>query len=70
LVKGGSRLDGIIFGLFALSIVLLFGAVYNALSIKRPGFYPPKKVLKRRAVLLAVVGGAGILLGYFLSAMN
>lgn len=63
-------MDGIIFGLFALSIVLLFGAVYNTLSIKRPGFYPPKKVLKRRAVLLAVVGGAGILLGYFLSVMN
>jgi hypothetical protein len=63
-------LDGIIFGLFALSIVLFFGAIYHILSLKKPGFYPPKKVLKKRAVLLAISGGIGVLLALFLSSFN
>ncbi|WP_449620547.1 hypothetical protein [Robertmurraya sp. Marseille-Q9965] len=52
-----------IFGLFAASVVLLFGAIYNFLSLKKPGFYPPKRVLKRRATLLACIAVVCILLG-------
>ncbi|RTR31549.1 hypothetical protein EKG37_11130 [Robertmurraya yapensis] len=56
-----------IFGLFAASVVLLFGAIYNFLSLKKPGFYPPKRVLKKRAVLLASIAVVCILLGWIVS---
>ncbi|MEC1524070.1 hypothetical protein P9D43_18890 [Neobacillus niacini] len=44
--------------LFLLSIVLFISAFWNALALKRPGFYPPKQVLKKRAASLA---GAGVI---------
>ncbi len=47
--------------LYLLSILLFIGSVWNILSINRPGFYPPKQVLKNRATKLAK-GGAFILL--------
>jgi hypothetical protein len=46
--------------LFLLSILLFAGAIWNALGLKRPGFYPPKQVLKKRAAVLA--GGGVIIL--------
>jgi hypothetical protein len=46
--------------LFLLSILLFVGAIWNALALKRPGFYPPKQVLKKRAA--ASVGGGVIVL--------
>ncbi|WP_045519867.1 hypothetical protein [Neobacillus niacini] len=46
--------------LFLLSILLFAGAIWNTLALKRPGFYPPKQVLKKRASALA--GGGGIIL--------
>jgi hypothetical protein len=46
--------------LFLLSILLFAGAIWNALALKRPGFYPPKQVLKKRAA--ASVGGGVIVL--------
>ena len=46
--------------LFLLSVLLFVGAIWNTLALKRPGFYPPKQVLKKRASALA--GGGGILL--------
>jgi hypothetical protein len=63
-------LDGVIFGLFTLSMVLIFGAVYNTMSIKKPGFYPPKQVLKRRAFTLALAGLIFLLLGMFVTALR
>jgi hypothetical protein len=69
-MKEGTEMDGIIFGLFALSAVLLFGAFYNTISLKKPGFYPPKKILKKRAALLAASGFLGFLLGMFLSMIQ
>ncbi|TKC20093.1 hypothetical protein FA727_00970 [Robertmurraya kyonggiensis] len=53
-----------IFGLIAASVVLLFGAVYNFMSLKKPGFYPPKRLLKKRAALLASIAVVCILLGW------
>ena len=46
--------------LFLLSVLLFIGAVWNTLAVKRPGFYPPKQILKKRA--LALAGGGGIIL--------
>ncbi|MGG0719213.1 hypothetical protein ABE096_16680 [Robertmurraya massiliosenegalensis] len=63
-------MDGVIFGLFTLSMVLVFGAIYNTLSIKKPGFYPPKKVLKRRALALGVVAIICLFLGMFVAALK
>jgi len=46
--------------LFLLSVLLFIGAIWNTLAVKRPGFYPPKQILKKRA--LALAGGGGIFL--------
>ncbi|WP_077211104.1 hypothetical protein [Bacillus dakarensis] len=47
---------GLTFGLFAFSTVLFLGAFYHIISITKPGFYPPKKILKKRAGGLAFGG--------------
>ncbi|MDQ1004200.1 hypothetical protein QFZ28_004600 [Neobacillus niacini] len=44
--------------LFLLSILLFAGAIWNALALIKPGFYPPKQVLKKRAAALA---GGGVI---------
>jgi hypothetical protein len=54
--------------LFLLSILLLAGAIWNALALKRPGFYPPKQVLKKRAAALAGVGVIILLVSVILSS--
>ncbi|NYE05579.1 hypothetical protein F4694_002332 [Bacillus niacini] len=54
--------------LFLLSILLFFGAIWNALALKRPGFYPPKQVLKKRAAALAGGGAIFLLLTIILSS--
>jgi len=38
---------------FVLSAFLLFGTLKNLVELKRPGVYPPKQVLKKRAAGLA-----------------
>ncbi|MDF2787760.1 MAG: hypothetical protein K0S80_858 [Neobacillus sp.] len=53
--------------LFFLSILLFAGAIWNALALKRPGFYPPKQVLKKRAAALAGVGVIILLVSVILS---
>ncbi|AYA74994.1 hypothetical protein DOE78_05910 [Bacillus sp. Y1] len=45
--------------LFLISIICLVAAVFYILSLMKPGFYPPKKLLKKRAGALL---GTGILL--------
>ena len=54
--------------LFLLSILLFVGAIWNALALKRPGFYPPKQVLKKRAAALAGVGVIILLVSVILSS--
>lgn len=44
--------------LFLLCLLLFVGSIWNILALKRPGFYPPKQVLKKRASVLA---GGGVL---------
>lgn len=45
---------------FLISIVFFAGAVHNLLALKKPGMYPPKALLRKRAGSLA--GGGAILL--------
>lgn len=61
--KGGGRLSGAAAGIFALSVVLFLGGIHFFLSIKKPGVYPPKYVLKKRAAALAAGGAFLFLLG-------
>ncbi|WP_342430185.1 hypothetical protein [Neobacillus sp. FSL H8-0543] len=46
--------------LFLISFLLFLGTIRYLLAIKRPGVFPPKQVLKKRASALA--GGGGIFL--------
>lgn len=41
---------------FLGGIIFLVIALYYLLSIKKPGFYPPQHLLKRRAFVLTVCG--------------
>ncbi|AIE59253.1 hypothetical protein [Bacillus methanolicus] len=59
-------MDGIIFGFFVLSAVLLIGTVLNLIATKKPGIYPPKYILKKRAGILAAGGIAVLFLGILL----
>ncbi|MFP7295713.1 hypothetical protein [Neobacillus niacini] len=61
-------MNSIISLLFLLSILLLAVAIWNALALKRPGFYPPKKVLKKRASALAGTGGIMLIVTIILSS--
>jgi hypothetical protein len=54
--------------LFLLSILFFTGAIWNALALKRPGFYPPKQVLKKRATALAGGGVVFLLVSMIFSS--
>lgn len=45
---------------FLISIVFFAGSIHNLLELKKPGMYPPKALLRKRAGSLA--GGGAILL--------
>ncbi|MGM0841199.1 MAG: hypothetical protein ACQEWE_10745 [Bacillota bacterium] len=59
-------MDGIIFGFFALCAVLFLSMVYNFISIQRPGMYPPKSILKKRAAIMGSGGVITFLIGVLL----
>lgn len=44
-------LSGAAAGIFALSVVLFLGGIHFFFSIKKPGVYPPKYVLKKGRLL-------------------
>lgn len=54
--------------LFLLSVLLFIGAIWNTLAVKRPGFYPPKQILKKRALALAGGGGVFLVAAFILSS--
>ena len=68
--KGGERLSGAAAGIFALSVVLFLGGIHFFLSIKKPGVYPPKYVLKKRAAALAAAGALLFLLGMIVGSFQ
>ncbi|WP_174730604.1 hypothetical protein [Mesobacillus harenae] len=59
-------MDGVIFGLFALSFILYYGMCHYILASNRPGIYPPKTLLKKRAKALAAGGTIVLLLAAFI----
>ncbi|GLB58803.1 hypothetical protein NCCP133_09360 [Cytobacillus sp. NCCP-133] len=57
-------------GLFAFSVVLFLGGIHFLLSIKKPGVYPPKYVLKKRAAALAAGGAVLFLLALIVGSFQ
>lgn len=53
--------------LFFISAILFFGTIHFWLAYKRPGVYPPKQVMKSRALTLAGAGGVLFLIGSMIS---
>lgn len=49
--------------LFTIGVGLIIGGVYFLLAIKKPGVFPPKYILKKRAVALTAIGTALLILG-------
>jgi hypothetical protein len=52
---------------FILSAILFLGAVKFFVDLQRPGVFPPKQVLKKRAGTLAAGGGICLLIGLLFS---
>jgi len=59
-------MEGIVFGIFAISFILFFGTFHYLLATKRPGVYPPKPLLKKRAFVLGIGGIFFFIIGLFL----
>lgn len=49
--------------LITLGFILIIGSVYFILAIIKPGVYPPKYILKKRAVTLGAIGTVLLILG-------
>ncbi len=52
---------------FILSAILFLVTIKYLGDLKRPGVYPPKQVIKKRAAVLAGAGGIGLLVAFLLS---
>ena len=52
---------------FIISAILLFGTLKNLFELKRPGVYPPKQVLKKRAAGLTGFACISLLVALLLS---
>lgn len=52
---------------FFLGVILLIGMLYYIASYRKPGIYPPKKILKQRAVTLGVAGIIFIIIGILIN---
>jgi hypothetical protein len=57
---------GMIFGLFALGILLLFGMINTIRVGQRTASYPPKYVLKKRTALFGASAAGVFLLAFIL----
>ena len=56
--------------LFIISSICFIGVIYNLLALKKPGMYPPKQILRKRASSLAGGGALFLLMGIiFLSLL-
>ncbi len=56
--------------LFFISSILFFGTIHYWIAYKKPGVYPPKPVLRNKALTLAAAGavllGVGSMISYFI----
>ncbi|MEH7436311.1 hypothetical protein V7182_02350 [Neobacillus drentensis] len=55
---------------FILSAILLLGTIKHFLDISKPGVYPPKQVIKKRAAALAGGGIVCLLVALMLSYLS
>jgi hypothetical protein len=55
---------------FALSILSFLASIHFLASIKKPGVYPPKYILKRRSVTMAAGGLLFFLIGCIISLFH
>lgn len=51
---------------FTIGALLMVGGVYFIGAMRKPGVYPPKYILKRRATSLLLMGVSFFLLGLFI----
>ncbi|MBO0961337.1 hypothetical protein J1P26_16655 [Neobacillus sp. MM2021_6] len=56
--------------LFIVSAILFLGSSKYLFDLKRPGVYPPKQIIKKRAAALAGVGGIFLLVALLLSIIS
>jgi hypothetical protein len=49
--------------LFIASFIFFVGVIHNLLGLKKPGIYPPKQLLRKRAGSLAVGAVFFLLIG-------
>lgn len=59
-------MEGIIFGLFALSFILLISMIHHIRSIWRPGISMSRPLLIKRARALGIAGGFILLIAILL----
>ncbi|WP_394233253.1 hypothetical protein [Niallia oryzisoli] len=55
---------------FSLSILSFLASIYFVTSIKKPGVYPPKYILKRRSATMAAGGLLFFLIGCIISLFH
>lgn len=55
---------------FIISAILLLGTIKYLLDVTKPGVYPPKQVLKKRASVLAGGGVVCLLFAILLSFLS
>ncbi|GHH98548.1 hypothetical protein [Neobacillus kokaensis] len=53
--------------LFIICVILFLGSAKYFFALKKPGVYPPKQVLKSRAIVLAGGGGMFLLIAFMFS---
>jgi hypothetical protein len=56
--------------LFILCAILFLGTIKYLGDLKRPGVYPPKQVIKKRAAVLAGTGGICLLIALVFSSFS
>ncbi|MFK2825860.1 hypothetical protein QYG89_09270 [Bacillus sp. B190/17] len=59
-------MEGVIFGLFALSFILLISMVHHIRAIWRPGISMSRPLLIKRVRILGIAGGFFLLLAVLL----
>lgn len=55
---------------FLISVACFAGAVHHLLASKKPGMYPPKALLRKRAGALAGGGAIFLLIGMIFSSFR
>ncbi|MBU8880009.1 hypothetical protein BGM26_13585 [Bacillus sp. FJAT-29790] len=63
-------MSGMTAGIFTIGAILIAGGVHFMLAIKRPGVYPPKYILKKRAATLAAGGIVFLLIGVIMHSFR